>query len=178
MSKRPTSVRPLSEKYIGSKVVVIKRSHDTFIDDNCTMGNRHELTNAQYFGPGVWHMLHAAALEADMKPSEVDKFFWFRDLAMRYLPCPLCRGEFEKYVHDHAIPTRPHNNVIADAETAVNQGVYFKWTVDFHNFVTARTSVEQKLNPPKCQFTVPYALAEFDANVRGFGCDKCQKRSS
>ena len=164
------------ERYNGSKVVVINRSRNTFVDDNCTLGERHGLTNAQYFGPGIWHMMHGAALEADMKPSDVTNFIWFLNLALNILPCPDCRNHFARYVKDNPLPVRPHNNVIGDPETAVNQGVYFKWTVDFHNAVTVRTSQEQDISPPKCQFTVSYAFSEFVANKNGFGCEKCKSK--
>lgn len=160
---------------MSSKLVIVNRSKNTFINNDCTVGDRHNLTNAQYFGPGTWHLIHAACLEADMKPENINNLVWLLNTLLYWFPCPKCREHFTQYISEHPLPSRLHNKIVPIASIAVNEGVYFKWSVDFHNAVTARTSAEQNTSPSKCLYTVDHALSELLANQTGFGCEKCNK---
>ena len=109
-----------------------------------------------------WSLLHAAAkafavyFPDEIPPELAEALFRCLTRLCKYLPCPGCR--FHCLNHAQASPPRFNNGV-----------QFWKWTVDFHNAVNARTN-KLTISYEEAETLLIKQLAEFEWTV-----DKIEK---
>lgn len=83
------------------------------------------------WGPGVWFMIHLAALRYPEKPTLTDKKHYTAFItSLQYvLPCDGCCAGFKQILKDTKF----------GPATLANRNALFKWSVDAHNMVNAKT---------------------------------------
>jgi hypothetical protein len=79
---------------------------------------------AQSFGPAMWTSIHDIALAYDPTPEKKQALVAFMENLATLFPCQKCSPHIRE-----AIKTMP-----TDSKLSV-----FKWSIDFHNSVNART---------------------------------------
>lgn len=163
--------------------IKIKRTRSLAKEETETLKHKHfiltndgeykQVSNSEYFGPGTWHTIHMMALEADKMPSAREPFIFLLNTLAKYFACPECRRHYNEYLKANPPSiNRTYNGIINNDEEAIEKGIYFKWSVDFHNTVNKRLSNENSTK--RKIFTYTEAYTEFKNNVEAIDCDSCQ----
>ena len=84
----------------------------------------------EFWGPGIWYVIHTQALEMATEPTEF--LILFRQLLLS-LPCFQCT----QHGLDYLTRFPPENFEQQDPETGLKVGLFI-WTVNFHNAVNRR----------------------------------------
>lgn len=80
------------------------------------------IKGAKKWGPRIWKKIHTKALRFPKKPTRSDKHKfrrWYEHIADE-IPCPKCRGHYERKLHGFDDGSRSR---------------MFRWTVKLHNGV-------------------------------------------